>query len=193
MKSLRKSWDCPTPSVQLGMLHFGSRGTYDWLVSDEHRIDDLLTACPEFVLKKYVAVTSCDSGPLSVDDDRKAAGWHCTSDIAYSSKVQTIDALPRAMFDEWYIFPKPTDLGELLAPDKNPFEVSLRDGLVCAFVNFGGFSLSRHEMKDPADMFWKQLERIHPESYVADGNYLNFVSSGKNIFATVREALRTPR
>lgn len=82
-------------------------------------------------------------------------------------------------------------LGELLSSDKNPFEVRLERGLVCAFVNFGGFSLHGAEMKNPAEMFWRQLDWIQPESYIADGTFLNFVSTDKSNYAAVRNALQT--
>ena len=58
------------------------------------------------------------------------------------------------------------------------------------FVNYGGFALDRPEVKDLASLFWQQIEWIHPESYIADGNYLNFVSANKTLFATVRDAVK---
>jgi hypothetical protein len=44
-------------------------------------------------------------------------------------------------------------------------------------------------MKDLAALFW-QIEWIRPESYVADGEYLNSVSVNKTLFATVRVAVK---
>jgi hypothetical protein len=171
------------------MLQVGTRGRYDWLVS-EYQIDDLLRTCPETVLNKYLAITSFDSGPLSLSENEKAAGWQSRGSIAYSPRVTTVHDLPHDLFDEWYVLEAPVDLGGLLSPAKNPFEASLQKGLVCPFVNFGGFSLSRPAMKDPADMLWQQLEWIRPESYIADGDYLNFVSSNRDIFGAVQKALR---
>jgi hypothetical protein len=44
------------------MLNVGSRGDYEWLVTDQQF--DLLQVCPEVVLGKHVAITSIDSGAL---------------------------------------------------------------------------------------------------------------------------------
>ena len=43
--------------------------------------------------------------------------------------------------------------------------------------------------EDLTDRFWAQLGWVTPESYVADGDYLNFVSRDKHLFAAVRQAL----
>jgi hypothetical protein len=62
----------------------------------------------------------------------------------------------------------------------------LQYGHVANFVNFGGFSLHDPVLQDLADLFWKQLEAIRPESYIADGDFLNFVSCDRELFAAVR-------
>ena len=46
------------------------------------------------------------------------------------------------------------------------------------------------EMKDLAALFWQQIERIRPESYMADNDYLNFVCANRTLFATVRSAVK---
>jgi hypothetical protein len=38
-------------------------------------------------------------------------------------------------------------------------------------------------------LFRDQLAWIHPESYVADGDYLTVVSANQGLFAAVRQAL----
>jgi hypothetical protein len=57
------------------------------------------------------------------------------------------------------------------------------------FVNYC-YSLHQPEMKDLATLFWQQMARIRPESYVADNDYLNFVSMNKTLFASVRDAVK---
>ena len=59
------------------------------------------------------------------------------------------------------------------------------------FVNYGGFALDCVEMNDLASLFWEQLEWIRPESYIADGDFLNFVTSNKALFAIVRDNLKS--
>ena len=155
------------------MLVFGSQGLYEWLVTDQQF--DLLQACPEVALGKYIAITSIDSSPLLPTDEEAAVGWKTRGEIAYSPKIQDIKGLPRAGWDEWYVFDNLTDLGTSHLED-NVFEVPQEHGHVSVFVNYC-FALHQPEMKDLAALFWQQIERIRPESYVADNDYLNFVCS----------------
>ena len=87
------------------MLTVGSRGPYEWLVTDENF--DLLQLCPEVALGKYVAVTSIDSSEFVPTEKETAAGWQSRGKIAYSPKIQHADELPRDGWDEWYIFNDP--------------------------------------------------------------------------------------
>jgi hypothetical protein len=41
-----------------------------------------------------------------------------------------------------------------------------------------------------ATLFWQQMDWVRPESYVADSDYLNFVSMNKALFASVHDALK---
>jgi hypothetical protein len=168
------------------MLTVRSEGLYEWLVTDQQF--DLLQICPEVVLEKYVAITSIDSGAPVPTDEETAAGWETRGKIAYSPKIQNIKGLPRAGWDEWYIFDNPTDLG-ISHLEENVFEVPQEQGHVSVFVNYR-FALHQPEMKDLATLFWQQIARIRPESYVADNDYLNFVSMNKTLFASVRDVVK---
>lgn len=171
------------------MLTVGSQGHYEWLVTDEQF--DLLQICPEVVLRKYVAITSIDSGPLVPSEKEAAAGWQSRGKTAYSPKVQSPEDMPRAGWDEWYIFENPTDLGTSHIGD-NIFEVPQEQGHVSVFVNYR-LALHRPEVQDLVTLFWEQIARIRPESYVADNDYLSFVSVNKTLFATVRDAVKALR
>ena len=57
------------------------------------------------------------------------------------------------------------------------------------FANYC-FALHRPEMKDLADLFWRQLDWIRPESYVADNDYLTFVSMNESLFTKVHDAMK---
>ena len=57
------------------------------------------------------------------------------------------------------------------------------------FVNYF-FSLHRSEDKSLAALFWPQIERIRPESYVGDHDYLNFVTVNKTLFARVHDYVK---
>jgi hypothetical protein len=168
------------------MLVFGSQGLYEWMVTDQQV--DLVQICPEVVLGKYVAITSMDSGPLVPSDGETAAGWEARGKIAYSPRIQDIKALPRAGWDEWYIFDKPTDLGTSHL-EENIFEAPQEQGHVSVFVNYR-FALHLPEMEELATLFWQQIAQIRPESFVADNDYLNFVSANRTLFAGVCNVVR---
>ncbi|HZR66363.1 MAG TPA: hypothetical protein VFA85_14550 [Terriglobales bacterium] len=171
------------------MLTVGLRREYQWLATD--RQFDVLQLCPEIVLGKFIAITSLDSGALALNDEERAAGWESRGDIAYSPKVQDITGLPRAGYDEWYVFKTPSDLGTSHIA-ANIFEVPQEHGHVSVFVNYG-FALSPPERAHLADLFWAQLERIRPESYISDNDYLTFVSANKALFSGVVAAVKALR
>src|SRR5262245_52812707 len=169
------------------MLTFGSHDIYEWLATDDPQVD-LLELCPEIVIGKYVAITSIDSRVLVPHESEKGAGWESRGNIAYSPKVQALDSLPREGWDEWYVFETSTDLGTSHLKD-NIFEVPEEQGQLLVFVNYC-FALHLLEMDTLASMFWRQVEWIRPESYIADNDYLTFVSANKTLFAAVCERLK---
>lgn len=169
------------------MLCLGSEGCYDWLVTDQQF--DLLRLCPQIVLGKYVAITSIDSGPLEPTEKEAMAGWQSRGKIAYSPQVQSVEEIPSAGWDEWYIFDKPVDLG-LSHLAENIFEVPHEPGHISDFVNYG-FALQPPARAKLAYLFWPQIDRIRPESYVADNDYLTFVSANKDLFSSVLDAVKT--
>src|SRR5258708_38177862 len=174
----------------------GSHGPYRWLTTAQYELDILLRRCPQAVLGKYIAVTSLDSGPMALTDAEKRNGWRSRNEIAYSPQIQSAEnvrteRLPEgdASFNEWYVFNSRFDLGELW--HGNIFEAPLTPGQVCTFVNFdAGFALHNPEMESLVSLFWKQLDWIQPESYIADADaLLTFVSRDEDIFVAVRNAL----
>lgn len=170
-------------------LATGSHGAYKWL-SSRHELDDLLRLCPDVVLGKYIAVTSIDSGYLHPVDIEKLAGWESRQLIAYSPMVLSVENLPRDGWDEWYVLSRPMDLGISRLRD-NIFDPALKAGEVGVFVNYA-FALHPPERAGLADLFWNQLDHIQPESYIADNDYLTFVTRDENLFAAVAKALSYP-
>jgi hypothetical protein len=168
------------------MLTEGSHGLYEWLVTDQRF--DLLQACPEIVVGKYVAITSLDSGPLILTAKETIAGWQSRGGIAYSPQISNVEDLPRAGWDEWYIFESPADLG-VSHLGENVFEVPQEQRHVSVLVNYC-IALHQPGMEDLATLLWQQIAWIRPESYVADNDYLNFVSMNKTLFAKVYEAVK---
>lgn len=166
----------------------GAHHAYEWLAT-EHYLDDLLRLCPEVFLGKYVLITSLDSGPLFLTEEERAAGWESRKGIAYSPRIQDIEMLPHECWDEWYIFRDRVDLGGLAAPGSNVFEASLTPGEVYTFVNYN-FGLHFPETESMARCFWKQLDWIRPETYIAEtDDHLMLISADKTLFAAARQAL----
>jgi len=169
-------------------LATGEHGSYQWLSTSKHNIDDLLAACPAILLGKYVAVTSFDSGPLTVTDAQKSSGWHHRGGITYSPRIESLEMVPtHELYDEWYVFGVPFDLGDIR--EGNIFEHSLSAGHVEVFVNFFGFALDAPEVQELVSRFWQQLEWIQPESYISQSDYgfMSFVTRNPESFAAVRQ------
>ena len=66
-----------------------------------------------------------------------------------------------------------------------------RSAVVPIKVNYC-FALHPPERADKhlATLFWEQITRIRPESYMADHDYLAFVSGNKPLFASVLDAVK---
>lgn len=169
------------------MLTTGCEGVYEWLVTDED-FDLFLQISPDVVLGKHVAITSIDSGELVPTKEEMVSGWQSRGKIAYSPKVENVEALPRAGWAEWYIFDHPADLGTSYLAG-NIFEVPHEQGHLGVFVNYG-FALHPPRAKGLVDMFWQQLAWVSPESYVADNDFLTFVTRDKALFGRVHDAFR---
>jgi hypothetical protein len=171
------------PEHSREVLGAGFHDDYQWLTAN-WELDDVLHLFPQTLLGKYLAVTSFDSGALTLTDELKRDGWQSRGGIAYSSEIRFVDRLPRGGFDEWYVFETPpSDLGQIIAG--NIFDASLEQGRVGVFVNYGGFDLSASS-SPLLDLFWRQLKSVGPDSYLADsGSHMTFVTRYKELFATV--------
>ena len=202
IKPTSKSPKSPLPSPSLSaasrtilgmrdadhLLETGTSDRYQWLVSTDRHFD-VLECCPDIVLGKYVAITSFDSGPLRLTEGQKSAGWVSQGGIAYSPKIQDFNIVPQAYFSELYVFSEPKDLGALADPLKNIFESEARQGQVRAFVNYD-FGFHDPEYVDLAQVFWQQLGWMKAEAYLAENDYVIFVTTNSKVFASVYDALR---
>jgi hypothetical protein len=167
----------------------GSHSGYLWLTTSEHDLDSLLRLCPQVVTGKYIAVTSLDSGPPNSDEI--SAGWQSRDKIAYSPRIESVENLAHGEcggFDEWYVFDAPRNLGQSLLAT-NIFEANLGPGTVAVFVNYGDFGFHTSGAQHFADLFWTQIEWIRPDSYIADGEFLNFVTRDNALFSAVTREL----
>jgi hypothetical protein len=172
----------------------GSHGNYQWLIKALSDITTLLRLCPDIVSGKYLAVTAIDSGTLRLTEEEKRDGWFTTGAgtirrdenediheerfIAHSPRIASIHGLPNEEhdeccegFDEWYVFEN--------APSPTEIEV---------FVNWGDFRLYDPVWQGHIDRFWEQMERIAPESYIADGTVFTIVTSNPVLFTSILSA-----
>lgn len=171
----------------------GERDGFFWLVSADHTLGDLVDTCPELFVGRSVAVTSFDSGPLTLTPEDLDSGWEPRDDLAIAPQGLDPSQIPFDNFDEWYVFD-----GQV--PDFGSFE---------RFVSFVGFSLVPPEAASlqeatPDDAaarehvrnveilqarFWDQLQRLQPTCYVADGNLLTIVTKSEGERNRVWDAL----
>ena len=171
-------------------LKTGSRGAYQWLTTELEMIP-FLRSCPQVVLGKYIAITSVDSGIFKMGEEESANGWESRGEVGHSPRISSIEELPLnclvdAHYHEWFILRAPADIGDLFRG--NVFIEPPRQGIIAAFINYR-IDLSNSD-KALLDLFWRQLERIQPESYLADGkDFLAFASRDKKLFAGVLSAL----
>jgi hypothetical protein len=173
------------------ILH-GTHEGYSWVTSADTGLRELLRAVPELVLGRVVAITSFDSGPLRPTVDRLAAGWATDGDVAVSPPIGTIDEVPFAGWDEMYVLSRRVLLAE---PD--------------VFVNYEDFSpnpvqslgdldpaLSPSDAQDVLQgslgrtmRFWRQLLRLQPRAFLADGTLMTCVVQDEQLFRRVLLAL----
>jgi hypothetical protein len=180
-------------------LYRGSHRNYWWLTSIESYMGTILSLCPEIVLNRYIAITSIDCGVLQLTDSEREAGWQIRRDIGYSPRILSTDNLQYQLdgreepgYDEWYSFESPKDLGERSAGNMfiEPFRPA--PGRAVVFVNWLSFVLhdSTSSARTLVELFWEQIDRIEPESYIADGcECLTFVSRDKQLFDGVFDRL----
>lgn len=163
-------------------FYVGAHGDYRWVVTDG-MLHKLVSIVPGFVLGKYIAVTSCDCGPLHLSENEIANGWVSRNGIAYSPRIESIETLPSdSSCTEWYTFPEPVDLGAVVDSDINLWESEITPGRVHVFSNLSfGFGLHMPEFGALAEIFWEQLNWVQPESFIAAGDQLTVVTRDRNL------------
>jgi len=153
-------------------------------------IGHLIEQCPQALLGRFVVVTSFDSGPLTLNESERAMGWSMNNELAYTTRVSSVETLPYDNFDEWYVFKDPVQLANC--------EV---------FVTGGGFTFEDPPPADPTwdislaqenaerltgvqTRFWDQLNSFNPESYIAEGGLFLFASANQELFTAVASAFK---
>src|SRR3954452_2942757 len=142
----------------------GTRHGYYWVEWQDEFLSDLLSVFPQLVLGKCLVNTAFDSGTLNLSPEELGEGWFKHGKLAVSPPITDV-WIPHDQFDEWYVFDSPTTFDEC--------EV---------FVNYSGFSLHDPAFGEFQERFWRQLARLAPESYVAEGDNLICVTRDLNLF-----------
>lgn len=168
----------------------GKNGKWMWLTSKATGLRDVVERCPQFVIDKFVLVTSLDSGSLLLDESRLQSGWTYMGkeaqsadsaidadarDFTLSPRVKNTSILPTEWYDEWYVFPSPPQIGSL--------EVFVNDPDFCLTIGHIGL----HEVVPYKfeEQFWMQIERVNPFSFISDNGVLSFATSDGSLYEQV--------
>jgi hypothetical protein len=171
----------------------GTHGEYQWLTHADLCIGEVVKACPWIFLNHFLVVASTDSGEPRWWAE-KLPGWECRGFVGYSPLLLSFDGIlyqtdgpDAAGWDEWYTFNEPTDVGEVIRGERNPFTEDSRANLnlILAWVNH--YFLPHEDQDDELiHMFWSQIERLRPVSYISDGcERLTFVTRDPQAFDAV--------
>jgi len=166
------------------MFH-GVHGEYRWLETTAHEIYDVLQVCPQVAANKNIVITSFDNGPLQPTAEEFARGWRVFGRSVHIPVGENVSAIPFEIFDEWYIF---------------PIESPLTDYKV--FVNYEWFTLgpaqalysrsgNAFDLRRMQRLFWQEIERVSPETYLARGQRLKFITREPDLFHRVLRGLTT--
>jgi hypothetical protein len=168
------------------MFH-GFHGEYRWVESPAHSILDVLVHCPSTVDSKGLVITAFTGGPPLPSDEEAQRGWRLKGSALYIPQTESAARIPSDDFREWYIFDS--------APPEREFAV---------FANYDWFTLgpamaskpqanSRWDLQRVQRLFWQLMESAWPESYLAFGSRLIFVSRNPDYFHSVLKGLSARR
>jgi hypothetical protein len=164
------------------MFH-GAQGEYRWLETSAHEIYDVLQLCPAVAANKNIVITSFDSEPLQPTSEEMQRGWRVSGRSVHIPLGDNISAIPFEVFDEWYIFS-----GEAPERDYKIFVkhdwFTLGPAQTLYTRNGNAFDLKRMQR-----WFWQEIEQLGPESYLARGNRLKFVTRNAEQFNLVLRGL----
>lgn len=143
----------------------GRHKNYYWIEWGQLSLKDLLGRVPDIVLDRCLVNTSFDSGSLMLSDEEREQGWCSTGVVTYSPRISDVLSIPSDQFDEWLVFSQPADV-----QDWKPF------------VNYCGLSLTDPQYASLQTELWEQIERVRPESYLADGDRLIFITQNQHLY-----------
>lgn len=141
----------------------GRHNDYYWIQWESAFLDALLRRVPAIVLGRHLINTSYDSGSLTLSDEERQSGWRSVGPLTYSPCITDV-AIPHDQFDEWLVFSQPTEI-QSWKP----------------LVNYCGLSLTDANYEGMQEELWEQVESVRPESYLAEGDRLIFITSSREL------------
>ena len=176
----------------------GRHGEYRWLTSTEDYNGTILRLCPEIVLGKFAAITSVDGGVVRLVESQLAEGWLSVDGVAYSPRIDAIADIPHQYdgpdcvgYDEMYLFIEATEIGQLARGNVFSDEARPRDGRVSVFASYASFAFFDPAAEALVELFWPQLLRLSPESYLADCDQcVTFISLVPGLVETAEKRLQ---
>jgi hypothetical protein len=170
------------------MIKKGVHGEYTWFQSTENYLTVLVDQVKELVVGKTVAIVAYEGEPIRLTQEEMKAGWQQLSTVALSPIIDRPSEIPQNSYDEWYAFAGVSAL---------PINES--------FATCGGFSLDQSAGENPflpqslkkkqidttlrkrQERFWKQLELLKPESYMAETDKLIVVTKNPALVARLND------
>ena len=152
-----------------GTMTVGNHCGYYWVQWEKAALDRLLLGVPEIVLDHYLVNTSSDSDSLVLSEAEYVAGWRTVGKLSYSPLIRDVTAIRHEEFEEWLTFRAPTKIPSWEA-----------------VVNFCGFSLTDRSYDWIHAKLWGQLERFRPESFLAQGERLIFITANAQLHELVQ-------
>ena len=146
----------------------GKHSGFHWLESEQLSLKELLSHVPQIALRHYLVNTSFDSGSLAPTAEQLQQGWRAEGPITYSPVITDINAIPHELFEEWLVFPEPTHV--------TGWE---------PVIDYRGFSLTDRSYDWIQAKLWSDLERYRPESFLAQGDLLIFITRNPQLHALV--------
>ena len=124
----------------------GKRENYYWFESDSNDFDfgELLRYFPEFLLKTYVVINAFDSGRITWSAEEIEKGYSYLNGVAVTSRIENVQDLPFAGYDEWYVL-------------KEPQEIDIKEAFVNNYIFLLREDADQYILSEVQTHFWRQL------------------------------------
>lgn len=146
----------------------GLHKNYFWIEWEQLYLRDLLTSFQSIVIDQFLINTSFDSGKLSLSESEREQGWRSVGELAYSPRIKDVLEIPFDCFDEWLVFTEFTEVSSWQP-----------------IVNYSNFSLLEEDYRSMQTELWSQLEQVKPETYLAEGDRLIFITRNQTLYESV--------